>query len=132
MEDHFSLPVNTHMHTQWLHHLCSHPQDGQMDQLRRPASYPTPLTQYTLKEMTVVWHLYGGLDFPPAEGEGEGRGGKRREEGREKKREKKRKTALRCWRDRKDTTLWGNTWKSGGGVARDHSVLVEVELDKVR
>ena len=97
-----------------------------MDQLRRPTSYPTPLTQYTLKEITVVWHLYGGQDFSPVEGEGEGEGrrGRRREE--------KRRTTLRCWRGRKDTTLWGNTWKSGGGVARDHSVLVEVELDKVR
>ncbi len=97
-----------------------------MDQLRRPSSYPSPLTQYTLKEMSVVWHLYGGLDFSA-----EGEGGRRRrgEEGAGRRR--RRPTALSCWRGRKDAALTGNSWKSGGGVSRDHSVLVEVELDKV-
>ena len=34
-----------------------------MDQLHRPRSFPDPRSQYTLKDMTVVWHLYGGRDF---------------------------------------------------------------------
>ena len=99
-----------------------------MDQLRRPSSYPSPLTQYTLKEMSVVWHLYGGLDFAPMEGEG-GKG--RRGEDPTRTGGSRRRTTLTCWAGRKDTVLCGSVWKSAGGVARDHSVLVEVELDKV-
>ena len=99
-----------------------------MDQLRRPSSYPSPLTQYTLREMSVVWHLYGGMDFAPVEGE-RGRGG--RGEDPDSTGGSRRKTALTYWASRKDTALCGRVWKSAGGVARDHSVLVEVELDKV-
>lgn len=98
-----------------------------MDQLRRPSSYPSPLTQYTLKEMGVVWHLYGGLDFAPVEKDG-GRGGR----GDLDRTHGYRRTTLWCWPTRKDAVVCGSGWKSGGGVARDHSVLVELELDKVR
>lgn len=40
-------------------------QDRHTDQLQRPKHFPEPVTQYTLKEITVVWHLYGGRDFGP-------------------------------------------------------------------
>lgn len=33
------------------------------DVLKRPKSYPIPIMEYTLREMTVVWHMYGGYDF---------------------------------------------------------------------
>lgn len=36
-----------------------------MDQLQRPKHFPEPILQYTLKELTIVWHLYGGHDFSP-------------------------------------------------------------------
>lgn len=98
-----------------------------MDQLHRPRSFPDPQTQYTLKEMTLVWHLYGGRDFsvPPAAETVRGRRGPERE------RQSKDRTSLRCWSG-KNMGLHGTSWKSGGGAGRDHTVLVEVELDKVR
>ena len=34
-----------------------------MDQLQRPKHFPEPVFQYTLKELTIIWHLYGGHDF---------------------------------------------------------------------
>ncbi len=34
-----------------------------MDALRSPKHYPNPVAKYSLKEMTIVWHLYGGDDF---------------------------------------------------------------------
>ena len=40
-------------------------QDRHTDQLQRPKHYPEPVVQYTLKEMTVIWHMYGGRDFQP-------------------------------------------------------------------
>ena len=42
-----------------------HTQDRHTDQLQRPKHYPEPVVQYTLKEMTVIWHMYGGRDFQP-------------------------------------------------------------------
>ena len=37
-----------------------------MDQLRRPKHFPEPVLQYTLKEITILWHIYGGHDFTPS------------------------------------------------------------------
>lgn len=42
------------------------PQDRHTDQLQRPKHYPEPVVAYTLKEMTVIWHMYGGRDFQPS------------------------------------------------------------------
>ena len=39
------------------------PQDRHTNQLQRPKHYPEPILAYTLKEMTVIWHMYGGRDF---------------------------------------------------------------------
>ncbi|XP_071542076.1 autophagy-related protein 2 homolog A [Panulirus ornatus] len=36
---------------------------GKMDQLRAPKHFPSALLKYTLQELTVVWHMYGGSDF---------------------------------------------------------------------
>uniref|UniRef100_A0A1E1X490 Autophagy-related protein 2 n=1 Tax=Amblyomma aureolatum TaxID=187763 RepID=A0A1E1X490_9ACAR len=34
-----------------------------MDQLRPPRSFPEAVQKYTLREMTLVWYMYGGCDF---------------------------------------------------------------------
>ena len=96
-----------------------------MDQLHRPRSFPEPKTQYTLKEMKVIWHMYGGKDFS-----GEGNANTAKFPDRDKQLHKR--SELRGWRGRKDVWMYGRSWKSGGGMGRDHSVLVEVELDKVK
>ncbi|XP_017890148.1 autophagy-related protein 2 homolog B isoform X2 [Ceratina calcarata] len=36
---------------------------GKTDQLRAPRHFPPPILRYTLCEMTLVWHMYGGKDF---------------------------------------------------------------------
>lgn len=46
IENHFSVPLR------------------KMDQLKAPKSFPQPVLRYTLREISLVWHLYGGLDFP--------------------------------------------------------------------
>ena len=33
------------------------------DQLKAPASYPVPVIRLALREMSLVWFLYGGKDF---------------------------------------------------------------------
>lgn len=33
------------------------------DQLNAPLDFPTPTMRYTLQEMTVIWHIYGGHDL---------------------------------------------------------------------
>ena len=38
-------------------------QNSFTDQLHRPENFPVPVTMYTLKDMNVIWHLYGGSDF---------------------------------------------------------------------
>ena len=40
-------------------------QEHHVDQLLKPKHFPGPVLQYTLKELTIVWHLYGGHDFTP-------------------------------------------------------------------
>ena len=42
-------------------------QDRHTDQLQRPKHFPEPVVQYTLKEMSVIWHMYGGRDFQPSD-----------------------------------------------------------------
>ncbi|XP_028968074.1 autophagy-related protein 2 homolog B [Galendromus occidentalis] len=39
---------------------------GKTDQLKAPTGYPDPVESYTLKEMTLIWHIYGGSDFGQA------------------------------------------------------------------
>lgn len=36
---------------------------GKIDMLQAPKGYPTPVIRYTLREMTLIWHIYGGTDF---------------------------------------------------------------------
>uniref|UniRef100_A0A8D8U0S0 Autophagy-related protein 2 n=3 Tax=Cacopsylla melanoneura TaxID=428564 RepID=A0A8D8U0S0_9HEMI len=36
---------------------------GKADLLQPPKHFPTPTQRYTLRETTIVWHIYGGSDF---------------------------------------------------------------------
>ncbi|XP_014205961.1 autophagy-related protein 2 homolog B [Copidosoma floridanum] len=36
---------------------------GKVDMLKAPKNFPAPVLKYTLCEMTLVWHMYGGKDF---------------------------------------------------------------------
>jgi autophagy-related protein 2 len=39
---------------------------GKTDLLKAPDNYPPAEYRYTLKELTVVWYVYGGSDFSDA------------------------------------------------------------------
>ena len=45
MDDYFSKPI------------------GRADLLKSPDHFPMAESRYTLKELTFVWHMYGGSDF---------------------------------------------------------------------
>ena len=101
-----------------------------MNHLQRPSSFPLPQIQYTLKEMTIVWHLFGGRDFALASS--------RKKPHRVTGATEAGKMGVASWRQAHGRLrggyrldLHGQPWKLGGGPGRDHSVLVEVELDKV-
>lgn len=54
----------------------SQPLDGN-ESGRGPVNFPIPEVRYLIKEISVVWHLYGGKDFgsasfaaPPARSRG--------------------------------------------------------------
>ena len=49
MDNHFSVPT------------------GKPDLLKAPQGFPMAVMRYTLCEMSLVWHLYGGHDFPTEE-----------------------------------------------------------------
>lgn len=36
---------------------------GKIDMLQAPKGHPIPVVRYTLREMTLIWHIYGGTDF---------------------------------------------------------------------
>lgn len=36
---------------------------GRTDLLKAPPNFPAPVLRYTLCEMTLIWHMYGGRDF---------------------------------------------------------------------
>ena len=44
---------------------------GQSDQLRSPGHFPGAVLRYTLREMSLVWYMYGGNDFESTSKKGE-------------------------------------------------------------
>ncbi|KAB0799030.1 hypothetical protein PPYR_06910 [Photinus pyralis] len=110
IDNHFSIPV------------------GKTDLLKPPKNFPTPVMRYTLCEMSVVWHMYGGNDF---------------------KSDNKQKKSVN-FSDLRTGVCYSNsrsgeviftstqkkktnvTWQVQGGANRDHDVLMELQLNKVR
>lgn len=118
---------------------------GRSDLLNAPKTFPTPITRYTLCEMNIIWHMYGGHDF-------------KKTSTTDKKREN-HKTVNFVSDKKSDISssfdLPGNTamyikndpekikfstqkkqistvdWKKQGGTDRNHDVLIEFQLNKV-
>lgn len=40
------------------------PPIGKTDVLKAPKHFPVPVMRYTLREMTLLWEIFGGHDFP--------------------------------------------------------------------
>uniref|UniRef100_A0AAX7V472 Autophagy related 2A n=1 Tax=Astatotilapia calliptera TaxID=8154 RepID=A0AAX7V472_ASTCA len=85
---------------------------GSSDLLRAPSRFPVPQSRVVLREISVVWHLYGGKDF----------GGRGRSV----------PTGVRGSPSRSaPSSRPQNSWRSAGGVGRQHSLLMEIQLTKV-
>ncbi|XP_055987729.1 autophagy-related protein 2 homolog A [Sorex fumeus] len=89
---------------------------GSTDLLRAPAHFPMPCTRVALREVSLVWHLYGGRDFGahPSHrtrvGLGAHRGSPSRSSGANRPQ---------------------NSWRTQGGSGRQHHVLMELQLSKM-
>lgn len=55
VDNHFSIPLDKH------------------DMLKAPPGFPQAVTRYTICDLTISMHLYGGNDFPGGDGDAVGR-----------------------------------------------------------
>ncbi|KAL2088636.1 hypothetical protein ACEWY4_015535 [Coilia grayii] len=97
---------------------------GSSDLLRAPSRFPVPQTRLVLKEISVVWHLYGGKDF----------GGKptlslahqHSQRGRSASAGARGSPSRSVAPSRPQ-----NSWRWLGGSGRQHTLLMEIQLTKV-
>ncbi|XP_029812574.1 autophagy-related protein 2 homolog A isoform X2 [Suricata suricatta] len=89
---------------------------GSTDLLRAPAHFPVPSSRVVLREVSLVWHLYGGRDFGPHPGH-RTRGSFMGPRG----------SPSRCSGSNRPQ----NSWRTQGGGGRQHHVLMEIQLSKV-
>uniref|UniRef100_A0A2R8ZS66 Autophagy related 2A n=1 Tax=Pan paniscus TaxID=9597 RepID=A0A2R8ZS66_PANPA len=89
---------------------------GSTDLLRAPAHFPVPSTRVVLREVSLIWHLYGGRDFGPHPGHRARTG-----------LSGPRSSPSRCSGPNRPQ----NSWRTQGGSGRQHHVLMEIQLSKV-
>ncbi|XP_072277479.1 autophagy-related protein 2 homolog A isoform X2 [Pyxicephalus adspersus] len=96
---------------------------GSTDLLKPPAKFPVPETRIVLREISVVWHLYGGKDF----------GSSRPNSARvQSPRSRASMPNARGSPSRSSVTNRPqNTWRTQGGSGRIHDILLEIQLTKV-
>ncbi|KAK6635316.1 hypothetical protein RUM44_000567 [Polyplax serrata] len=118
VDNHFSIPL------------------GKADLLQSPKHYPKPVLRYMLREMSLVWHMYGGSDFntkpsTPA---------KPRQEGSNFNSESvpnsetvvtfsKNSQSGVNFKAKVESSI---PWKQRGGPKRRHDILMELQFNKVR
>uniref|UniRef100_A0A8C8IH32 Autophagy related 2A n=1 Tax=Oncorhynchus tshawytscha TaxID=74940 RepID=A0A8C8IH32_ONCTS len=87
---------------------------GSSDLLRAPSHFPVPQSRVVLREVSVVWHLYGGRDFG---GKAMGRSAP---------------SGMRGSPSRSAApSRPQNSWRWAGGGGRQHNLLMEIQLTKV-
>lgn len=96
---------------------------GSSDLLRAPSRFPVPQSRVVLREISVVWHLYGGKDFGSkpmsAHTQHANRG-------------RPAPAGARGSPSRFATSSRPqNSWRWAGGSGRQHTLLVEIQLTKV-
>ncbi|CAH1999640.1 unnamed protein product [Acanthoscelides obtectus] len=116
VEGHFSIPI------------------GKSDLLKPPKNCPTPVLRYTLYDMSVVWHMYGGNDFKLPEGNGSKKktvnfSDTNLNDNVSFSNVSKGEVTIASMADKKKASM---SWLQKGGVNRDHSVHMELQLNKVR
>lgn len=123
VDNHFSVPLDKH------------------DMLRAPQGFPQAVTRYTLCDLTVSLHLYGGNDFPIEKKDGDGPSAKPKEY--ERSTDIMSETYKRGVSYSKDTSQVTfhskstsktprskRSWKERGGVNRNFDICVEVNSSK--
>uniref|UniRef100_A0A3P9I7C6 Autophagy related 2A n=1 Tax=Oryzias latipes TaxID=8090 RepID=A0A3P9I7C6_ORYLA len=96
---------------------------GSSDLLRAPSRFPVPQSRLMLREISVVWHLYGGKDF----------GGKPISiHAPSTNRGRSAPAGVRGSPSRAvPSSRPQNSWRWAGGSGRQHSLLMEIQLTKV-
>lgn len=114
IDNHFTIPV------------------GKTDLLKPPKHYPTPVLRYTLCEMSIIWHMYGGNDFKEAEKVNQKKtvnfSDTQLNDVVSFSKSQKDQVTFQSLTDKKKNNM---SWIVRGGVNRDHSVLIEFQLNKV-
>ncbi|XP_006819260.1 autophagy-related protein 2 homolog B-like, partial [Saccoglossus kowalevskii] len=116
VKNHFSLPT------------------GKTDLLKPPDHFPPAVCRYTLKEMSLVWYIYGGRDFESSCDERNSPGSRSPSSPSSKtstpeKTRSKVMTGSPSFAGNRGGTLG---WKSRGGPCRKLDVLMELQMNKVR
>lgn len=119
IENHFTVPV------------------GKTDLLKPPKHFPPAVLRYTLCEMTLIWHIYGGYDFQTSNTEKEPQKKTVNFEDRVKLQTSEVSFSTSdvtrvvfTTTEPKEKPTHG--WRTKGGIKRDHDVLMELQLNKVR
>ncbi|KAK2581702.1 hypothetical protein KPH14_002189 [Odynerus spinipes] len=132
VDNHFAVPI------------------GKTDLLKAPRHYPAAVLRYTLCEMTLIWHIYGGKDFESSEAVSKkhvtinentlrgttGTQGRSRSAvggvgfSKVNPNEVRFGSVPNSPRARSKESLLD--WQALGGHARQHDVLMELQLNKVR
>uniref|UniRef100_A0A3Q3JKP4 Autophagy related 2A n=1 Tax=Monopterus albus TaxID=43700 RepID=A0A3Q3JKP4_MONAL len=96
---------------------------GSSDLLRAPSRFPVPQSRVVLREISVVWHLYGGKDF----------GGKPMSmHAQNANRGRSVPAGVRGSPSRAvASSRPQNSWRWAGGSGRQHTLLMEIQLTKV-
>ncbi|XP_044278561.1 autophagy-related protein 2 homolog A isoform X2 [Varanus komodoensis] len=94
---------------------------GSTDLLKAPPHFPVPKSRILMRDISVVWHLYGGRDFGPG-----------RSASAHSPRTKPPLASARSSPSRSAVTNRPqNTWRAQGGASRIHDLLMEIQLTKV-
>lgn len=96
---------------------------GSSDLLRAPVRFPVPQNRVVLREVSIIWHLYGGKDF----------GGK--PSSAHTQHSHKVRAAAPGARGSPSRSVGPsrpqNSWRWVGGSGRQHTLLMEIQLTKV-
>lgn len=105
------------------------------DLLRAPEGFPMAVTRYTLCEMSLVWHLFGGHDFLTEEEKAKHSTEKKKPNTRHTPMSEVYKTGVSYSKGSPSVNFGkheSRSWKTRGGIERKHSVLIEIQVNKLR
>lgn len=121
---------------------------GKSDLLNAPKTFPTPISRYTLCEMNIIWHMFGGNDFTTTDNKSEKNktvnfaSEKTSDYSSDSQSQQPQQQPTATFKKNDDniklTTASSKkvptirTWKTAGGPDRNHDILMEFQLNKVR